>query len=360
MRILLCLFLSAAGLLVIARPSGGQIVGRAVSADPEILVSFDQPDRDYDIPGDMFGVRSRDFPDAPDCFECPGLPFTMVDETFDLFDPRPTDRLGIIRSLDFDPFFGVVDTVNDVRNDWNTAAWRFDIAGHSSLRISADMAAMGDFEAGNIDDPRQDAFVFDYAIDGGPFEILFESSVDTEASLDYEMEQPHPDNPIITLDDPLSINGVMLDNLFQTISADVSGGGNQLELRFRAISNGGEEAFAFRNLIIEAFEANNLVDGDYNASGTVEQGDLDLVLLNWGSAGPPPAAWTNDLPNGPIDQEELDGVLLNWGNSSGAALTGAGVPEPSALALVLLCIAVVPRKMRALTNSISTTSHPHP
>jgi hypothetical protein len=76
--------------------------------------------------------------------------------------------------------------------------------------------------------------------------------------------------------------------------------------------------------------------GDYNASGTVEQADLDLVLLNWGETLDDPAAlgWTNDLPSGLIDQEELDKVLLNWGNT--AALTSASVPEPGTLALVLV------------------------
>jgi hypothetical protein len=74
--------------------------------------------------------------------------------------------------------------------------------------------------------------------------------------------------------------------------------------------------------------------GDYNASGTVEQGDLDLVLLNWGREGTqPPAGWVSHLPTGAIDQAELDGVLLNWGNTAVAG-SAAGVPEPSSLALV--------------------------
>jgi hypothetical protein len=72
------------------------------------------------------------------------------------------------------------------------------------------------------------------------------------------------------------------------------------------------------------------VTGDYNGNGTVEQADLDLVLLNWGGDGStPPAAWVNDLPDGTIDQAELDGVLLNWGNA-GAGLSAASVPEPAA------------------------------
>jgi hypothetical protein len=56
--------------------------------------------------------------------------------------------------------------------------------------------------------------------------------------------------------------------------------------------------------------------GDFNGNGTVEQGDLDLVLLHWGTSGdPPPQGWTRDLPEGPIDQDELDAVLLHWGQA---------------------------------------------
>jgi hypothetical protein len=328
----------AAMLLCCAHPAAAQIVGRAVSADPDLYVGFDQPDPDYDISGDMFGIRSRDLPDAPECLTCPGLPFSIVDDTYDLFDPFPTDKLGLIRSEDFDPFFGVVDTVNDSGERLNTASWTFDIAGLSNLRISADMAAMGDFEAGNIENPSQDAYVFDYAVDGGAYQILFESSVDTDVSQEYEMELPHPDNPLIALEDPLAVNGLTLYNVFQTLSAAATVFGNRLEVRFRAIADGAEEAFAFRNLIVEALAGGGELAADFNANGTVEQGDLDLVLLNWGADGSPPPGWKNDLPFGLIDQEELDGVLLNWGKAGARGLPGTSVPEPSALETALLLI----------------------
>jgi outer membrane protein assembly factor BamB len=77
--------------------------------------------------------------------------------------------------------------------------------------------------------------------------------------------------------------------------------------------------------------------GDYNSNGTVEQADLDQVLLNWGdSATPPPAGWTGDLPAGQIDQDELDGVLLNWGKSSDVVSTA--IPEPSGIAIAFVCL----------------------
>jgi hypothetical protein len=82
--------------------------------------------------------------------------------------------------------------------------------------------------------------------------------------------------------------------------------------------------------------------GDYNGNGLVEQGDLDLVLLNWGAdAANVPAAWQNDPPDGLVDQEELDGVLLQWGNAAleGGAL--ATVPEPPVVGLFLACLSVL-------------------
>ena len=87
----------------------------------------------------------------------------------------------------------------------------------------------------------------------------------------------------------------------------------------------------------------SVVTGDYDDSGSVGQGDLDIVLLNWGSATFPgnPLALQGGGPfDGQVGQDELDGVLLNWGNTALAAT--ASVPEPSTLMLSLvgLCLAV--------------------
>ena len=75
--------------------------------------------------------------------------------------------------------------------------------------------------------------------------------------------------------------------------------------------------------------------GDYNDSGSVEQGDLDLVLNNWGSdrtAGF--VANTDGLASLQVDQEELDRVLNNWGSSNAPSFSGSAVPEPATLALL--------------------------
>jgi hypothetical protein len=92
----------------------------------------------------------------------------------------------------------------------------------------------------------------------------------------------------------------------------------------------------------EAWIATLTHTGDYNANGTVDQADLDLVLLNWGEtlASPAELGWVNDLPDGLVDQAELDGVLLHWG-SAASTLANSNVPEPSAALLLLVCCVAI-------------------
>jgi hypothetical protein len=85
--------------------------------------------------------------------------------------------------------------------------------------------------------------------------------------------------------------------------------------------------------------------GDYNGSGGVEQGDLDLVLINWGkNAADVPATWVYDPAQDLVDQDELDRVLLNWGSAT--TLSAGTVPEPSSLLMasaILVCAAAASR-----------------
>jgi T5SS/PEP-CTERM-associated repeat protein len=107
--------------------------------------------------------------------------------------------------------------------------------------------------------------------------------------------------------------------------------------------------------VVLSVAAGSALVGDYNGNGTVEQADLDLVLLNWGGAGsPPPAGWVNDLPEGLIDQGELDGILLNWGNSAPAALGASAVPEPSGV-LILYVLGPLVWLMTSRIGAAGTT-----
>jgi hypothetical protein len=87
------------------------------------------------------------------------------------------------------------------------------------------------------------------------------------------------------------------------------------------------------------------IAGDYNASGGVEQGDLDVVLSSWGKpVSELPAGWVHDVPTeGLIDQADLDEVLSRWGATDGPIVAGlpeVGVPEPSTLGLLVGVLAL--------------------
>ncbi len=92
--------------------------------------------------------------------------------------------------------------------------------------------------------------------------------------------------------------------------------------------------------------------GNYNGgTGQVEQGDLDLVLQNWGvntDVAGVPAGWVSDLPSGLIEQTELDKVLQNWGSTSAPNLRGKAhlVPEPAAITALLLGMLAIRTKPR--------------
>ncbi|MEM7578071.1 MAG: hypothetical protein AAF328_11440 [Planctomycetota bacterium] len=78
--------------------------------------------------------------------------------------------------------------------------------------------------------------------------------------------------------------------------------------------------------------------GDFDGSGTVEQGDLNLVLNNWGSSDLAGLdGWVSQRPVlGQVDQGELNIVLNNWGSSLPPSMSSNGVPEPIGCGTVAL------------------------
>ncbi|MEM1445467.1 MAG: choice-of-anchor tandem repeat NxxGxxAF-containing protein [Planctomycetota bacterium] len=94
--------------------------------------------------------------------------------------------------------------------------------------------------------------------------------------------------------------------------------------------------------------------GDFNGNGQVEQGDLNLVLTNWGvntvvnSNAVIPGGWKNYAENtGVIDQNELNLVLSNWGSTAAPSFEGfENVPEPAAALALLVFVGVHRRPVR--------------
>jgi hypothetical protein len=79
--------------------------------------------------------------------------------------------------------------------------------------------------------------------------------------------------------------------------------------------------------------------GDFDGSGAVGNGDLTLLLDNWGDAIPPvPTGWTGYQPTpNAVGNDELTALLDSWGDiAPGAGSLGGVVPEPTSGALLVL------------------------
>ncbi len=168
-----------------------------------------------------------------------GMPFNISDDSVEGAQGSPpfvSDTLGFAGvAQNNNGFFGITDTVNG-NNPGNTVTvdFVFDITGAPQLNVSMDFAAMGDFEATFT----VDFLNVEYAIDLGPFNPLFTSSVDDTINQTYMMDNP-ANNPVI-LDDPMLMNGVLLDDNFQTFTGGIAGTGSTLTLRVTMQTDGGE------------------------------------------------------------------------------------------------------------------------
>ena len=215
-----------------------------VESASQNLNSTDNPfENAFSSPGDGFQKYQRGVSAT--------IPFSVLDDSLVTFPP---DSLGIIDDNNLDVFFGVTDTVNGDTSGPVSASWSFNIAGGADLGLLIDMGAMGDFES-------SDTFVWSYSIDGGPSMTAFESGVDESSSFTYTLAG----GATRTLNDPMTMQGVILSNVLATFSTPLIGTGTELVLTLTASTNGGDEAFAFQNIVI--------------AEGFVPEGPLELEIF---------------------------------------------------------------------------------
>lgn len=175
-----------------------------------------------------------------------GMPYGISDDSVEGAtgnDPYPSDTQGFAGiAMNNNGFFGVIDTENPENTGPISTEFWFGVTGMTDLEVSIDFAAMGDFEAAG------DSHVFEYSWDYSNWFTLFASSVDEDGSQTYMMD--NPDNNPVILDDPLLINGVYLNDDFQTLGAAVDGTGDTLYIRYTGMNDGGSEGFGFDNLLI--------------------------------------------------------------------------------------------------------------
>jgi hypothetical protein len=167
-------------LVIVGSPAATEIVAfdmvGSASQNLNSFVNFAPP---FSSLGDCFGKEQR-----------PNGPFAVLDDSLSIF---PADTQGIIKEGNVDEFFCIVD-------------------------LAIDIGAMGDFEAGG------DYFRIEAAIDGGVPQLLFESTVDEAGSQDYTLEG----GAMSTLNDPMVLDGVLLNNNLATFSKPLVGSGTEL------------------------------------------------------------------------------------------------------------------------------------
>lgn len=318
---------------------GGPVFGVIASDsfdDTENLISFTQSP----APG-AYG-------DSGDGFEryqvgvSAAIPAQLVDTST---SGSPSDTRGVIdAAIKTDAWFGVTDTVNGSGQPAEhpgigIATWTFDVAGALDLEVAIDMAAMGDFETNDI-------FHWTYQFDSGPVLPLFTSQVDEASALNYTMA----DGDIVSLDDPLQMattdgQTVTLTNILTTLVSPLSGLGDTLTLQLTAQTDGGDEAYAFDNIIISGTRLNEFLAADFNRDGTVNGLDLATWQNSYG---------INTEADADFDGDSDGADFLVWQRQFGqttlpvAASSAATVPEPHSLLLVgvLGSLAMVRRSPR--------------
>ncbi|MEN8239216.1 MAG: hypothetical protein ABFR53_08455, partial [Actinomycetota bacterium] len=260
------------------------------------------------------------------------IPFAVLDDSLATF---PADTQGVIDDNNLDEFFGVVDTENADNSGPISATWSFDITGGAALSLSIDMGAMGDFEAAS------DSYDWTYSIDGGPAQPAFTSSVDEAGTQDYTLAG----GLVVGLDDPLSVNGVMLNNVLQTVTTPIAGAGSTLDLTLTAETDGGSEGYAVQNIVIEGDTGAPppgatgvfISELHYDNAGS-DAGEFVEVT---GDAGGDLTGWTIEKYNGnggaSYGTIALSGTIDDEDGSQGAvAFFEAGIQNgsPDGLALV--------------------------
>lgn len=135
-----------------------------------------------------------------------------------------------------------------------------------------------------------------------------------------EESGPVQDPLVITSGDGLLINEVVPAD-FTNYSTALEGAGTTLTLTLNGLGNGGDEWFAFDNILLSEGVIVDL-PGDYNADGFVDAADYTV----WADGGSPDST-----------EAGYDLWVANYGR--GTAPSGTAVPEPAALGLALLAAA---------------------
>ena len=305
--------------------------------------------------GDMFEVAKRTTHVAGTSASCAGsacsLPSAMSDDSVTAaagYTISISDSQGIFGAArgmgdpgdpnfedpnSGDGFFGVVDLDNPQNTSGTgTVTWTVNTAGMSNLSLSIDAGAMGDFEAPGSAFP--DHFSFDVKFDSGSFTTVMDFTIDPNNLTSSHTYRSMDDGNMYTIDDPLFFLGadgvlgggddVVLDKsnpntgVLDTFTATLPGTGTTMTLRFNAVNNGSDEAFAFDNIILNE---GIVLPCDFDTSGACGLADINMMFAQGDlTAGVATTAGTEKfdlVDNNVIDDADIAEWLIQTGAANG-------------------------------------------
>jgi|GEM_PF-6929320 len=300
---------------MILRSCAALSIAAAAVASGEVITVYNFDDL-------IVGGRNLAYSAVPDLRLTIGQPGTFPSSSNDLWGPvsdsvndqvlddsllDPFDAFGILPPSHVGRVFAAEDLENpDNPGAQASATWTFDVSGFAELTVSIDAAAMGNFD--NLSCPLPpclpDRYDFTVSLDNGPEVPLFTSAVLEATIQSYTLQS----GVQVAINDPLTLNGVVLNNQFQTISAPVVGLGSTMTITLRGQGDGTEEVFLFDNIVIAGTPASPC-DPDVNQDGNADQDDV-AYLINVIGGGLNPTGIDPDFNrDGNADQDDVASLI---------------------------------------------------
>ncbi len=197
-------------------------------------------------------------------FDVFGIVDRTVNEDFSDDTLINSSLTGLFPTTITDRFLAQADLANPNNNGSASVLYTIDISDLENLEFSIDLAAMGDFES-------SDHGVITATVDNGIPQIMVTSFFGGNFSQEYFFE----DGSSETLNDPMTANGVLLNNSFQTFTQPIIGNGSILTIEFLLTGNGGDEEVAYDNIVVRGDFTDKGIVGDVNCDGVVDLLDIE-------------------------------------------------------------------------------------
>jgi hypothetical protein len=219
----------------------------------------------FSTSGDLWGVVNESINDD-----------VLDDSLNDIFDD-----FGVLPENFDGNAFAAEDLLNpDNPSGTASATWTFNIAGFTDVRLSLRAAAMGNFETAACTTPPcfPDQYVFRASVDGSAPVVLFSAAANETVSRTYTLTR----GVQVTIPDPLSMNGVLLSNAFQTFTSGILQSGTTLTLTLSGQGEGSEEVFIFDDIVLTGTPSAPLCPADLDNDGSLSNGGVrdDAVDIN--------------------------------------------------------------------------------